>query len=439
MLCNNHPAISYVSWFGLVIMVKGKKIETNDDGSTVEVETETPYVITDGKSCMKYIYWDYDENPYVLKESNEWIKESTTRKMIYINENGTATEVPHDDILVYYNDTGNGVASKLTGEALGKYDELNGRYMIVQEDVNGIKEVLGYEGEEGDGTLIERLNKVEKTAESTTETIKTIEKDFANSKEMEALRNNINVSIIDIGEALLYLEDELDNTAKDLEVSADEKSKIIEKQKYLTDAYATLSNYHNQLITMLETSEEDMSGTILKLNNSLSALNSAIINMNSNINTSISDNTIVPSEITTMLSFIANASLKNNEYKNTISDAILLGVGGKLTESMLQIINTSNSFTQTISKVEHNVGSTIAETTTEYYISTSNATQIGGTWSTDTPRPEVGKFIWQRIKTVTKGGVVSYSNPICISDEMYTVILKNEVLLLKCNSDGEVI
>ena len=50
-----------------------------------------------------------------------------------------------------------------------------------------------------------------------------------------------------------------------------------------------------------------------------------------------------------------------------------------------------------------------------------------------------GKFIWQRIKTVTKGGVVSYSNPICISDEMYTVILKNEVLLLKCNSDGEVI
>ena len=113
MLCNNHPAISYVSWFGLVIMVKDKKIEVKDDGSAVEVEVETPYIISDGKSCMKYIYWDYDENPYVLKESNVWIKESTTRKMIYINENGTATEVPHDDISVYYNDTGNGSSSKL--------------------------------------------------------------------------------------------------------------------------------------------------------------------------------------------------------------------------------------------------------------------------------------------------------------------------------------
>ena len=37
MLCNNHPAISYVAWYGLVIMVKEKRIETKDDGSTTEV------------------------------------------------------------------------------------------------------------------------------------------------------------------------------------------------------------------------------------------------------------------------------------------------------------------------------------------------------------------------------------------------------------------
>ena len=46
MLCNNHPAISYVSWFGLVIMVKDKKIEIKDDGSSVEVETENGVKIT---------------------------------------------------------------------------------------------------------------------------------------------------------------------------------------------------------------------------------------------------------------------------------------------------------------------------------------------------------------------------------------------------------
>ena len=207
MLCNNHPAISYISWFGLVIIVKGKKIEVKDDGSTVEVETETPYIVNDSKSCMKYLYWEQDNNPYVLKESNEWIKESTTRKMIYINENGTGTEVPHDDIVVYYNDTGNGVASKLTGEALGKFDELNGKYMIVQEDVDGIKEVLGSEETVDGNTVLERLNKVEKTAEGTVEKISTVEKNFANNKKLENLPNNMKISLIEIGEALFNDED----------------------------------------------------------------------------------------------------------------------------------------------------------------------------------------------------------------------------------------
>ena len=140
MLCNNHPAISYISWYGLVIIG----------------EDEVPYIISDGKSCMKYIYWEMD-NPYILRESNEWIEESTTKKMIYINENGTATEVPHNSISIYYNDTGNGSASKLTGTALGKFDELNNKYMTIKEDVDGIKEVLG-SSEAGSNSLIERVN-----------------------------------------------------------------------------------------------------------------------------------------------------------------------------------------------------------------------------------------------------------------------------------------
>ena len=172
---------------------------------------------------------------------------------------------------------------------------------------------------------------------------------------MEALRNNMNISIINIGEALLYLEDELDNMAKDLEVSADEKTAITEKQNALSNAYTILSNYHKQLITKLEASEEDTSATVLKLNQALSFLNDSIKNLNNNVTTAISDNTIVPSELTTMLSLVANVALKNNEYKNTLSDAILLGVGGKLTESMLDIKKTSNSFSQTISNIQYEI------------------------------------------------------------------------------------
>ena len=358
MLCNNHPAITYISWYGLVITTKELETKINEEtGEEVTVEVETPYIITNGRSCQKYIYWEQDNNPFVLKESNEWIKETATRKMIYINDNGTGTEVPHTDISVYYNDTGsgNGGANKLAGEALGKFDELNNKYMTIVEDVNGIKEVLGSSsGGSGTGdnsSLIERLNILEKTAEGTNEKISTVEKQFIDNKELEELRNNINTSIIDLGIALSNYEESVTEMSKDMEVSSEEKSDITVKQNTLLDAYAVLSQYHQILIQRLENSEEDNSATITTLNNALNYLNTSINNTNSIVNTAISDNTIVPSEITTMLNALANVSLRNNTYKNTVSDAILLGVGGKLTEAVLDIKKTSNEFNQTMSKV----------------------------------------------------------------------------------------
>lgn len=354
MLCNNHPAISYISWYGLVIIG----------------EDEVPYIISDGKSCMKYIYWEMD-NPYILRESNEWIEESTTKKMIYINENGTATEVPHNSISIYYNDTGNGSASKLTGTALGKFDELNNKYMTIKEDVDGIKEVLG-SSEAGSNSLTERVNKLEKTASSTNEKIQTITKDFTNSKELEELRNNINVAIINLGESLAYYEDYMNEVAKDLNVSNDEKIMISNKQNDLLDKYAILSQYQQVLVQRLESSEEDNSTTINNLNTSLNNLNTSINNLNTVVNTAISDNTVVPSEITTMLNMFANVAVKNNEYKNVMADSILLGIGGRLTESILDIRKTSSSISQTVSNITEEID---GETGLKVQV-TKNATAI---------------------------------------------------------------
>ena len=354
MLCNNHPAISYISWYGLVIIG----------------EDEVPYIISDGKSCMKYIYWEMD-NPYILRESNEWIEESTTKKMIYINENGTATEVPHNSISIYYNDTGNGSASKLTGTALGKFDELNNKYMTIKEDVDGIKEVVG-SSEAGSNSLVERVNKLEKTASSTNEKIQTISKDFTNGKELEELRNNINVAIINLGESLAYYEDYMNEVAKDLNVSNDEKIMISNKQNDLLDKYAILSQYQQVLVQRLESSEEDNSTTINNLNTSLNNLNTSINNLNTIVNTAISDNTIVPSEVTTMLNMFANVAVKNNEYKNVMADSILLGIGGRLTESILDIRKTSSSISQTVSNITEEID---GETGLKVQV-TKNATAI---------------------------------------------------------------
>ena len=64
-------------------------------------------------------------------------------------------------------------------------------------------------------------------------------------------------------------------------------------------------------------------------------------------------------------------------------------------------------------KGETGVG--ISSVDVEYYLSTSNTAQSGGSWSTTAPTWVDGKYMWSRTKTVTTAGKTTYSNPVCIT------------------------
>ena len=77
--------------------------------------------------------------------------------------------------------------------------------------------------------------------------------------------------------------------------------------------------------------------------------------------------------------------------------------------------DTVNEHSVTIGKLETNYKGTLTKTTTQYYVSTSNTTQTGGSWIEDTtPKWENGKYIWQRIKYTYGDGSITYSTPVCI-------------------------
>ena len=76
----------------------------------------------------------------------------------------------------------------------------------------------------------------------------------------------------------------------------------------------------------------------------------------------------------------------------------------------------------TIAGIQDQIGATagvatgaIAKVDVEYYLSTSTADPVGGTWSTQAPAWEQGKYMWSRTKTVTAAGLISYSDPTCIA------------------------
>ena len=57
----------------------------------------------------------------------------------------------------------------------------------------------------------------------------------------------------------------------------------------------------------------------------------------------------------------------------------------------------------------------VSEIIEEYYLSTSNTSQTGGTWTTTVPTWSKGKFIWTRSKIIYTDGQIDYTTPVCDS------------------------
>ena len=77
--------------------------------------------------------------------------------------------------------------------------------------------------------------------------------------------------------------------------------------------------------------------------------------------------------------------------------------------------DTVNEHSVTIGKLETDYQGILKTPVSQYYVSTSNTTQVGGSWIEDTtPKWESGKYIWQRMKYTYNNGDIKYSVPVCI-------------------------
>ena len=60
-------------------------------------------------------------------------------------------------------------------------------------------------------------------------------------------------------------------------------------------------------------------------------------------------------------------------------------------------------------------GVSVSSVVVEYYLSTSNTSQSGGSWSTTVPTWEDGKYIWSRQKTTLSNNTTKTTDPVCIT------------------------
>ena len=110
-------------------------------------------------------------------------------------------------------------------------------------------------------------------------------------------------------------------------------------------------------------------------------------------------------------------SVMQGQISSLISNTTITKQDGQvvqLKDEFNSVKDTVTSHTQTINSLETNYKATLKTTTTEYYVSTSNTSQTGGSWSETSPTWSAGKYIWQRMKYTYTDNSVKYSTATCI-------------------------
>ena len=100
--------------------------------------------------------------------------------------------------------------------------------------------------------------------------------------------------------------------------------------------------------------------------------------------------------------------------KNLDADSITVG---KINWKQLSddVNTTITDSKNTANNALNAANSSVQNVIIEYYSSTSKDQPVNGTWQTDSPDWVEGRYVWCRTKTVTKSGVISYSDASCIT------------------------
>lgn len=324
----NLPDLSWVTLKGIIVTYDNKT-----------------YLVEDFKTNLKFVYWDFNI-PNKLSSSNINLDQSSTKFNIGINIKGNYTEVPLTNVGVSYDgNSSESTKTRIHGlyEKTSKHDD---QFVSVEENINGIKQTVG-KWSEDNGTISEKISKIDQRADEVNLSVTNIDKTY----KYDELKNNVNKNIIDLNAALgLFYSNSLDYF-RDESISQEDKQNIKAEYDLIIDRKNKLFIYVDDVVKRLDDNLESEKSILV--NNSKNELNISINNLKTNIDNVIADNIITPSDRTLIINSFSDSSLKLNSLKSVIDSAIVLGLGGSISESLSKINMKSNEISLSVeSKVD---------------------------------------------------------------------------------------
>ena len=333
-ISNNAPTMSYI----------------HISGTSVVWNNET-YMVQDFATNKRYIYWNAD-TPHQLNASNVMPNRSTKQYLVIVNDNGMHSLVPStsDDFSISFEGNSNQAIKDRIFGLYEKNEEFGDKFVAIEQGIDGIKSIVGETEETTDGTLIDRMSKVEQRADEINLSVEEVSKKYNDDKETNELRENLNSSIIKLNSTLGTFKSELTDYFKNNEVSSEEQVKIKTQLEILKNNKIILEGYVNTVRLIAESNNQTQD--VVALDSAKKSLQIAHDNLHNNVTNAIIDSIITPTENTIIIDSFAKYNLKINELKNTCDDIIILGVGGVITEELANISIKSNEIKLSVSQVE---------------------------------------------------------------------------------------
>ncbi|MBG0247386.1 tail fiber domain-containing protein [Clostridioides difficile] len=329
MILDNSPADSWIRITGVIVTYNN-----------------TLYQVVDTETNKKYIYWDAD-NPGTLKVSNVRLPEGNTQFLVVVNDNGKHTEVPTNSSI--FNISFDGNSRKNTEEQIwGLYEtdeKHNEKFVVIEKDIDGIHQTV-LEVQEDASHIKENISLIDQRAENVNILVKEVTKNFGGSQENITLRENINKAIIKLNTDLGTFSSNMSNYFNDNEITDEEKEKIDIELNLLDTDKASLYTELQKLI------DRTTGVDLVAINTSKTALDAASTNLNSIIDSVISDSIITPSDRILAINANAQYNLKINELKNTVDRIYITGMGGSISEEFSQINATAKEIKLEVAKVD---------------------------------------------------------------------------------------
>ena len=339
------------------------------DGASVVYDKEV-YMVARMYTNQKYIYWDFN-TPYQFVTSNVRLEESSTRFLVLINDKGVHTEVPQETISISFDaNSDEAIRNRIYG-IYEKNEEFEDKFVAVEMDIDGIKSIVG-ESEEDEGTLLYKMSKMEQRADKIELSVEEVTKEFNTSVEMTKLREEVNGAFVKLNSDLALFKSGTTTWFKDNEIKRDEKTEIQASIDVLVSSKSKLYSEIDKVLN-LETVKNDKT-TSTGIKTGKTNLNTSHDNLVKIINNAIADSTIVPSERTLVTNAFAQYTLKINELKNVIDDAIILGFGAKVVEELSKIEMKSDEIQLLVQKVEKEGGEALSTAIAEIKLTTDAIT-----------------------------------------------------------------